>query len=301
MDRTNWRKITFFCFDTVNTITVWSGSEAALAQAREMCFYYQSIFSRFAPGSDIWRLNHSRGEAMRVAPETVEIISMSVAYSALTAGAFDITMGALCEMWGFGRSPAVPRSELLIEALGKTGSGGIRVEGNTVRCAAGAILDLGGIAKGYAADKIADMLTAAGAVCGIINCGGDVLTFGAKPDGSPWRVGLQDPGQPRGRYSRIAVTRGRKAVATSGVYERRFTDRSGQSFHHILDPRTGRPAAKGLVAASVIHPCGALAEALATACICLGAAEAQKLIAGQDAAAYLISADGSCLKTGNML
>lgn len=128
-------------------------------------------------------------------------------------------------------------------------------------------LDLGGIAKGYIAEKLAELIHSAGVNSAMLDLGGNVLVVGSRPDGMPWRVGIQDPFDETKLVRAMAVRD--CAVVTSGTYRR------GE---HIIDPRTGGPADAGLVSATVISHSATLADALATACIVLGSAESSKLI-----------------------
>jgi thiamine biosynthesis lipoprotein len=151
-------------------------------------------------------------------------------------------------------------------------------------------LDLGGIAKGYACDKAVEILKNAGVKHGIIDMGGNVYAYGAKPDGSPWRVGVKSPfAGENGYFGALAVTG--RAVVTSGVYER-FFEQDGRFYHHIMDPKTGGPVRNGLVSVTIVGASATQADALSTACFVLGAERGlAALAATSDAEGVFVSED----------
>ena len=140
-------------------------------------------------------------------------------------------------------------------------------------------IDLGAIAKGYAADEVIAMLAANGVKTAVVDLGGNVLTFGAKPDGSPWRIGLQDPDPavPRGSHIGMLEFRGSRAVVTSGTYERFFV-RDGTRYHHILDTTTGRPVQNGLVAVTIVTDRSIIADGYSTLVFALGLERGRALV-----------------------
>ena len=165
----------------------------------------------------------------------------------------------------------------------------------------GLMLDLGGIAKGFAADRIKDRLLEAGVTSAIINLGGNVLLVGSKPDGSDFRVGIRDPesAADAGGTEHITrtVTLSDRSVVTSGTYERYFEE-DGVRYHHILDPATGYPADSGLVSVTIISADSATGDALATACLVLGQQKGQALIERLPGTeALFIAADGTETRT----
>ena len=151
--------------------------------------------------------------------------------------------------------------------LAHVGSEKLSVDGNTVTLSDGAQLDLGGIAKGYAGDAVRTVLAELGVTSAVIDLGGDVGLLGAKPDGSGWRVAVKDPADPSEFLG--VLTAADTFVVTSGIYERGFEE-NGVRYHHIIDPKTGKPAESGLVSVTVVCGDGAWADALSTACFVLG-------------------------------
>ena len=241
---------TFFCFDTVCAVGgVMTQAQLDATVAR--CQGFEQTLSRTIATSDVGRINAAQGAPVEVASETAELITRALDYCAASDGLFDITIGAVSELWDFHES--VAPSEAQIEAaLPHVGYALVRVDGTTVTLAdPDARLDLGGIAKGYVSDVLLDELAAAGVTSAYVNLGGNVKVQGAKPDGSPWKIGVRDPNAPEDERSiaRVALTDG--SVVTSGLYERQF-EQGGRRYWHILDPRTGYPVESDLVSATIV-------------------------------------------------
>jgi len=189
----------------------------------------------------------------------------------LSGGRFDPTIGALVSLWGIGTDRAsVPPDRELTQALNTINIGNLELmEDNLVSLNGdGTRIDLGGIAKGHAADLVREYLTDRGVTSGIINLGGNVLLIGEKSGGDSWRIGVQDPLEPRGEYLGILSVRD-KAVVTSGVYERYFIY-NGVQYHHILDTETGYPVSNGVVSATVVADDSMTADGFSTALFSLG-------------------------------
>ena len=200
--------------------------------------------------------------------EPIHIIAQTI--GALSGGAFDPTVAPVMDAWDFtGDAPRVPSDEELSALLAHVGLEKLSVDGNTIALSDGAQLDLGGIAKGYAGDAVRTVLAEFGVTSAVIDLGGDVGLLGAKPDGSDWRVAVKDPADPS-KFLGV-LTAADTFVVTSGIYERGFEE-NGVRYHHIIDPKTGKPAESGLVSVTVMCGDGAWADALSTACFVLGEA-----------------------------
>lgn len=240
---------TDFVFDTVIQIKGYC-SQDLVDSAKDRCEYFDSIFSRTREGSDIWNINHAGGAPTTVAPETADIIAKALPYCELSGGLFDITIGAASSLWNFDDGVVADPDELA-EAIKHIDYRGVSVDGDTVTLAdPQAMLDLGGIAKGYIADDIASLLTEGGCESAFINLGGNVYALGHKPDGNEWNVGIQDPNEAEGVV--IASTyAASQSVVTSGLYEREFTV-DGVTYYHILDPKTGYPVVTDLESSSIV-------------------------------------------------
>lgn len=258
-----------FHFNTICEISA-QADESLLEEALSLCPVFERLMSRFIEGSDVWNLNHAEGLPVQVSEHTLEVLKCADALSSASEGAFNIAIGAASKLWRFtDAEPVIPTSEQLEKAIFELRNFSIRFKDAGVIIPAGATIDLGGVAKGYACDRVADQLRERGVTNGILNFGGNVVTIGTHPEGRPWKVGLQTPNAKRNESTFAAVESVDSAVVTSGIYERCFT-RNGTIYHHILDPRTGRPASTDIVSATVLSSDSMLADALATAILVLG-------------------------------
>jgi thiamine biosynthesis lipoprotein len=257
-------------FDTINTISAWC-CECILQEAMDECAKYNALLSKTVPGSDVWRINHASGEAVAVNEKTIEILKTAQEVSKASNGAFNIAVGAIMALWHFTDGTVIlPDESKLTDAVTSSDYTQIRLdEGNMVTVAPGLQIDLGGIAKGYITDQIAKFLIERGIKNAILNFGGNIVTVGNKPDGSPWNIGLQNPLGKRGKDYWAVVKSNDNSVVTSGVYERGF-ELNGIWYHHILDPRTGWPVRNDLLTVAVCSKSSMLADALATAMFVLG-------------------------------
>lgn len=271
----------FFCLDTICSITVYGAdSEELVGTAVEMCSYYEGMLSKTKQGSDIYIINNSGGQPVEVHDETLDIIKKGISMGEASGGKFDITIGAVSALWDFkSENPAVPDEDTLREAVDTVDYRQIIIEGNKIALKKeGAQLDLGGIAKGYIADRIAEMLIDAGVDHALINLGGNVVAVGEKKDGSPWTIGIERPYSDRSEIVGAVEIKNR-TVTTSGVYERSFVHNE-RTYHHILDPHTGYPAETDYEAVTVEGPIGMSCEsdALGTVFLMLGPDGAEELL-----------------------
>ena len=256
-------------FDTFNTITSTAPREL-LQAAMDECAAYNGLLSRFIPGSDVWKINHSLGKPVNVNDHTRNILEMALEMNRASEGAFNIAIGSAAALWHFtDGTAALPDPEKLKEAVAKADCSRIILEGNTVTVPAGMEIDLGGIAKGYICDCIADDLRACGVTSALLNFGGNVVTVGNRPDGEPWTIGLQRPSGERGREFWAAVKSSDSTLVTSGIYERSF-QLNGVTYHHILDPRTGWPVQNHILTVTAVTKSSLLADAITTALFVLG-------------------------------
>ncbi len=257
-----------FYFDTVNTIAADCGREV-LQDALDRCAFFNELLSKTVPGSDVWNCNHAQGRPTRLSEHTAKILAMALELYRASDGAFNVALGGAPALWRFkDAEPALPDPAALAEAVSRADCSGIRLEGDTVTLPPGAQIDLGGIAKGYIADRVADFLREAGVKNALLNFGGNIVTVGKRPDGEPWRVGLQTPGAARGSFwAWLPCADG--TLVTSGVYERGFV-RDGELYHHVLDPRSGMPVQNGVLSVTVAARDSMLADGLATALLVLG-------------------------------
>lgn len=242
-----------------------AGVTAAEAEIRRL----DALLSVSSQEGDIYQLNHQRkGE---VTQDTILLLKKAAEVSAETEGLFDCTIAPVMELWGFRSGDFhVPQDAALTEALSKMDVSGIRLSGNTVTLDPDVSVDLGGIAKGYTSQRIMEVYQEQGVTSGIVSLGGNVQALGTKPDGSFWRVALQDPEKPEEYFGILEVADA--AVITSGGYQRNFTE-NGKRYHHIIDPRTGYPAENGLISVTIVSKDGTLADALSTSLFIMGPEE----------------------------
>lgn len=286
-----------FYFDTIISISLYDceNSEELLKEAFELCGQLEQTLSKSAQGSDVWRVNHANGTPVSVSDVTAYLIDIAESYYNLSGGLFDITCGAETALWDFhAAEPSIPSEAQRAEAVNLTGFTAMQRLGNTVILPPGMQLELGGIAKGYIADRLRVLLTARGAENAIINLGGNVVTIGDN-SGGMWRIGVKSPFSDTG-YSCI-INVGARSVVTSGIYERCF-EADGVTYHHILDPRTAMPADTDIAGVTIISESSVDGDALSTVCLLLGSEKAAELIYQTDnTEAVIILRDGSIIST----
>ena len=266
-----------FYLDTVITLTAYTEDEQILKDAMEECGRYEQMLSRTIEGSDVWRINHADGEPVEVSEDTAAILRCAAEISRKSAGAFDITIAPASMMWDFTSGKAeLPDAEALAAAAELVDYSKVQVEGNTVTLPKGMMIDLGGIAKGYIADRIKEYMKERGIEHAILSFGGNIVTIGKKPDGTDWKVGIQDIDKPTGEYMLVAANKGGSTV-TSGIYERGF-EIDGVRYHHLLNPKTGWPEQNELASVTILSDSSMEGDALATAAFILGREKGLELI-----------------------
>lgn len=295
---------TGFFFDTVITITLYDASAAeALDQCFVMAQHYEDLFSANKENSDIWKINHSNGTPVTVAPETIALLQKGIDYSAISNGSFDITVGRLSSLWDFSQNSRhdIPTEEERNIALASIDYRNIQIMGNTVTLLNPDIaIDLGGIAKGYIADAMKEYLLNNNVTSGLINLGGNVLCVGPKATNpSSYTIAIQKPFSEDGEASAtIQVTDA--SVVTSGIYQRYFED-NGVIYHHILDLRNGYPCDNELASVTIISSRSVDCDALSTMVFLMGLNQGMEYIEEMtDTEAVFIKKDGSILHTSGV-
>lgn len=284
---------TGFYFDTVIQLVIYEEEDSALL---DTCFAYCEEFekkiSRTLPDSEISRINQAKGKPVQVSDETIELLRAGIAYGELSEGAFDITVAPLSNLWDFkGEKHRVPTQKELTEACSHVDYRKIHIKGNEVTLQdPEAAIDLGGIAKGYMADKLKDFLLSQGVERGMINLGGNVLTIGQKADGGAWNIGIRKPfDETNGVITSVSIQD--SSVVTSGSYERYFRTEEGRLYHHILNPDTGYPCENGLYSVTILSDKSVDGDALSTICFALGLEEGRALIERLDGVEALFVTD----------
>lgn len=254
-----------------------------------------ALMSTWKPDSELSRFNASDpGEWFMVASDTVSVVALAIDVWRLTDGAFDVTVGPLVDLWGFGPTDETsePDEAEVAAVLADTGCNAIRVRGSppALRKSDKRRLDLSAIAKGFAVDQVAEYLLELGVEHFLVEVGGELRTSGINPSGQPWSIGIETPafavGVPIG-----AIRVSGRAVATSGDY-RNYRIIGGKRLSHTIDPRTGYPVSGNLASVTVVADTAMLADALATGLGVLGVEEALLLAEREHWAIYLIERDG---------
>jgi thiamine biosynthesis lipoprotein len=264
----------FYALGTFIRFQAWGeNAPEALEAARISVQALENRFSLFSPSSEVAILNSAAGLEERSFPEeTLFLFSKALEYAKHTKGAFDPTIGPLTQLWGIGTAKeGVPSPEEIEKALGLVDYQNFQIfpeRGTAALPRKGQAVDLGAIAKGYAGDVVREVLEKHAISQALIDMGGNIVTLGSKPGGSPWRIGIQNPLEPRGKYIGI-LSLSNASVVTSGNYERYF-EKDGKRYHHIFDPFTGYPASQELLSVTVISPSSLQADALSTGLYVLG-------------------------------
>lgn len=311
--------IQVIAMDTAMLISTYGKRSTAAAYASEdLIRDLEAQLSRTEEDSEVSRLNAADGRPTEVGPDLAALLTAAEEYRADTGGAFDITVAPVVSAWGFTedsfRVPAQAELETLLE---KVDGSAVRVERTAGSCTAalapGQSADLGGIAKGYAADKLADLFREYEIPRAIATLGGNVLAWGDRPDGTAWRVGIQDPARPDEQNGFVGILNLKNSFAvTSGGYQRYFEE-DGRTYHHIIDPATGYPADSDLTSVTVVaevlppdaeqlYGPGTMCDALSTALFVMGREQALNFWTSRKNAfdLVLVTKDGEIYVTGGI-
>ncbi|OPY87579.1 MAG: Thiamine biosynthesis lipoprotein ApbE precursor [Smithella sp. PtaU1.Bin162] len=291
-----------FAMGTVITQKIYgANSKAAAAEAISKIRELEKILSFYLADSDISLLNNSAGRGkVRLHPETFFLLTKSSEYAHLSGGEFNIMVGPLVKRWKVtAESPDVPSPAEIKSLLTLIDYRDLHLykDDCSARLARkGQMVDLGGIAKGYAGDEVIKIYGKHGIKSAIVDIGGNICVLGLNTDGTPWNVGIQDPRRKRGIYIG-SVSLSDKAVSTSGAYER-FFPAGGKKYHHIIDPRTGYPSESDLLSVTIIADSSLDTDALSTTIFILGLDKGIKLIKKiKGTEAVLIKNDGAIYAT----
>lgn len=263
-----------------------------------------------------WRLEDSEVFAVNAAAGTGENRELSGWMRELlercrevceaSGGAFDVTLGSVARLWDIDTWAAAEQSGYVLPsdaeiaaALEGVGMDKLKLQSGTISLPEGMSLDLGAVGKGIALDELKSILSEQEEVAGaVISLGGSILTWGSKPDGGSWNVGVVDPFDVSNNLA-ILTLPGGTCVSTSGDYER-YVEVDGVRYHHILDPATGRPAESGVKSVTILSESGFLSDALSTACFVLGVEEGLALAEYFQAEALFVDGDGEIFMTEGM-
>lgn len=255
---------TRFLLDTVVKVEA-DCDDRTLNGAFALCEELGALLSRTDEKSDVYRINSEDG-FVKVSEHTKRMVERGLYYGGLSGGKFDITMGSVTPLWDFNNG-VVPSKDEISAALRNVDYGSVEIKGDEIS-AHGGKLDLGGIAKGYIADRLTEYFTENGVDDAVISLGGNVAVIGKKT------VGIQKPFE-----DTVLLTAeiGNMSAVTSGIY-RRYTEKDGRLYHHVLDPATGYGVENGLAAVTVFGESSADCDALSTVCLLLGLEDGKKLI-----------------------
>lgn len=272
----------FYVLGTVIQLKVYGRkAEKAIQEAITRLYEIDDKMSAFKEYSEVSQVNKNAGKLhSRVSSDTYLVIKKAVQYSKLSEGAFDPTIRPIVNLWGVNTKNArVPGRDEINNALKLVNYEQLTLDdiNNTIKLNyENQCIDVGGIAKGYAADEVKNILKKNKIRSAIIDLGGNIFAYGSKQDGTKWNIGIQDPFSFSGEYSGIVSVKD-KSIVTSGNYERYFM-KDGKRFHHIIDPRTGYPSENGVVSATIVSDYSIDGDALSTCAYVMGLDRGVELI-----------------------
>ena len=300
--------------NTAVQITIYDSQDKSLLDdCLALCDKYELIFSRTDEESELYKLNHRISDSAvsnqttetqptpyqingttntwHISEDLAALLSEGLSITKESDGAFDIAIAPLTSLWDFtAEDPKVPDDADIQNALPQCSSDGVTIDGQDITLPSDDIqFDVGAIAKGYIADRLKDFLVKKGVNSAIINLGGNVLCIGSKPDGTPFKVGIQKPFADRNETEAVMDITG-KSVVSSGIYERCFKQ-NGKLYHHILNPKTGYPYDNGLISVTIISDQSVDGDALSTTCFALGLDEGLKFAEKKGVQAVFITED----------
>ena len=269
-----------------------SEPEKLVSQVNARLESVNSLMSTWRENSEISRFNQSPEQTwFPLSADTYFVIELAQKISQQTQGAFDITVGPLVDLWGFGARASddqIPDEAQIKQALAKTGYQHLRLnpKEHKIKKQIPLQINLSAIAKGFAVDRLAELLDAQGYTAYLVEIGGEIRVRGRKPDGSYWKLAIESP-IPQARQAYQILTLTDEALATSGDY-RNYFENQGQRYSHIIDPTTGKPITHNLESVTVISATTAQADALATALMVMGPERGYAFCEQQHIAAYFI-------------
>lgn len=299
--------------NTAVQITIYDSQDKALLDdCLALCDKYELVFSRTNEKSELYKLNHRKdtsdkdtntdrqttpypvsgtADTWHISEDLAALLSEGLDITRESDGAFDIAIAPLTSLWDFtAEDPKVPDDAAIQKALPLCSSDGVTIDGQDITLPSDDIqFDVGAIAKGYIADRMKDLLVKKGVKSAIINLGGNVLCIGSKPDGTPFKVGIQKPFADRNETEAVMDITG-KSVVSSGIYERCFKQ-NGKLYHHILNPKTGYPYDNSLISVTIISDQSVDGDALSTTCFALGLEDGLKFAEKKGVQAVLITED----------
>ena len=273
-------EIQMFAMDTfIDLKAQGENGEKALLEAEKEINRLEKLFSATIEQSEIFAINqYAAKQTVNVSKDTFDLIEKAKEYCNITEGAFDITIAPVVKAWGFTEEvKRVPSDEEIQQKLQLADNNKLHIDkqNSTVYLEyENMSIDLGGIAKGYASDKVNEILKKNDVSSAVISLGGNVSVTGKRPDGTKWRIAVQDPMNSEGYVGILNVED--TSVITSGVYQR-FFEQDGKKYHHIIDTKTGKPTQTGLLSVTIVCDDGAMADALSTSVMVAGLQKGSEL------------------------
>ena len=282
-----------------------SNSTALKERIDQRLIAINKSMSTYDPQSELSLLN--KGELatdadgwVTLSPDLAEVLSMSLDVWHNSEGSFDVTVGPLINIWGFGpdkRPDNAPSNDLIQSKLSDIGSEKIELdrEAHKVRLQSPLYIDLSAIAKGWAVDEIADLIEEQGYQSFMVEIGGEIRAQGKKPKNQPWRIAIERPSFNIGQDVALIVELDQQGVATSGNY-RNYFEENGVRFSHTIDPNTGYPIKHNLASVTVIHESTGLADAWATAITVVGPDKGLALAEQNQLAVFMLVSENNSFK-----
>lgn len=259
-------KSTVYAMDTVMELTAYTNNYDVLNDAKEKIEEIDKRFRRGSEDSEIYAVNNN--SETKLTDETAYVVETALNIGKKTSGAFDVTIAPVMDLWGFyNQNFYVPTEAEINNALKNVDYSRVNLSNNVITKPKETQIDLGGIAKGYTSDTVINLLRNEGVQSAIISLGGNVQTLGTKPDGSMWKIAIQNPFDDKQYIGGVKVAN--KAVITSGGYQRYFV-KDGVTYEHIVDPKTGKPSKSGLSSVTIVTDKGIEGDGLSTALFVMG-------------------------------
>lgn len=314
-------RLTDTVMGTVASMTIYVRSEAGKEEGeetarrilKEVRTLEEQVLSKRLESSEVWRINHESGAdgPAAISAELYDVLDKCQRMTEDSQGAFDVRIGNLTTLWNIDEiaagkaEPAIPDEETVKRMTGQITGGNLGLFDGKLRLDGDVSLDLGSVGKGVALDRISDLLDqwkdgdAPEIAAGVFSLGGSILTYGDKPDGTPWKIAVVDPALPGETLGTITLPKGGYCTSTSGDYERYF-ELGGRRWHHILDPTTGYPTDNGVRGVTIISESGFLSDALSTACFVLGREKGMELAKKYGAEILMVCENGEIVMSDGM-
>ena len=302
-DKTNSESITDTAMGTDCSVRVF-GSDGTAKDIMDMLSDIENKYLSWRiEGSDIANINENASESEPVMPSkwTYSYLENVLDLARKSSGAFDPTLGRVSQLWNLeSDNPYIPSKSELTELLLETGWEKINLGDGEVFLKDGVQIDLGAVGKGIGCDEARKMLEEADADAAVVSVGGSILTYGKKPDGKSWKIGIANPRTEDGEsYLGSLTIDGTCSISTSGDYEK-YVIEDGVRYHHILDQKTGYPAESGLISVTIVCDDGWLSDGLSTACFVLGYEDSLPLLETYQAEAVFVTEDKEVIVTDGL-